>query len=331
MISSNNILIIAEQENGELDDVSLELTGAGRYIADELNGELCAVILGNDIGHFIQTLSEYRIDRVYCIENPLLAHYSGELYADALSDFLRNLAPRIILCGATPKGSDLAPRIAARLKIGFVADCVNIKMKQNDLLLTKPTHGNQVHTTLAFTSYSGIATVEPGMFKAQKNNITSEPECKSIEVVLNPDKQRVKIKETIAVDRSKMDLREADVIVAGGKGVGSAENFRLLEQFAEAMSGCVAGTRMAVDAGWIESDRLVGLTGNIVKPKLYVACGLSGALHHTLGMKDAKTVVAINTDANAPIFKLADIGIVGDIFDVIPKIMDQLHNIKALA
>jgi electron transfer flavoprotein alpha subunit len=325
MISSNLILLIAEQENGELTDISFELFGAGRNIADELNGELCAVILGNDIGHLIQTFAEFGIDRVYCIENPLLTHYSAELYTDALSDFLRDLAPRIILCGSTSKSSDLAPRIAARLKIGFVADCVNIRTEQNGLLLTKPTYGNQVHTTLAFTTDYGIATIESGMFKADKIDPPNQLECKSIDIEINPDNQRVKTQGTIPADHSKMDLSEADVIVAGGKGVGSAENFRLLEQFAESMSGCVAGTRMAVDAGWIESDRLVGLTGNTVKPKLYVACGISGALHHTLGMKDAKTVVAINTDANAPIFKLADIGIVGDILDVIPSIMDQLH------
>ncbi|MFC1978411.1 electron transfer flavoprotein subunit alpha/FixB family protein [Chloroflexota bacterium] len=331
MSIAKHFLVIAEQQDGEIRDVSLELLCEGRRIADELQGELCAVVLGNNVGHLTQLLAEYGADKIYSIENPLFADYSGELYTDALSVFIADLNPKIFLCGATSVGSDLAPRLAARLGIGLVSNCISIKMDQNDLLFTKATHGNQVHTTFKCASHCQIATFEPGTFEVKEVDIAKKIETVNVATSLNPDKQKLKVTGTIQTNRISMDLSEADVIVAGGKGVGGASNFRLLEDLADALGGCIAGTRMAVDAGWIPSDRLVGQTGSLVRPKLYIACGISGALHHTLGMKDSKTVVAINTDVNAPIFRIADIGIVGDLIDVITNIVERLRELKALA
>ncbi|MBT3362170.1 MAG: electron transfer flavoprotein subunit alpha/FixB family protein [Chloroflexi bacterium] len=329
MSIGRDVLVIAEQHEGELHDVSLELLSEGCRVADELQGELCAVVLGNNVGHLTQPLAKHGADKIYSMENPLLVDYSGEFYTDALSDFIGDLTPKIILCGATSVGSDLASRIAARIGIGLVSNCISIKIDQNDLLFTKATHGNQVHTTFKCASQPQIATFEPGALEVKKIGIAKKIETMNVAASLNPDKQKSKVTGTIQTDLTAMDLSEADVIVAGGKGVGSADNFRLLEDLAYALGGCVAGTRMALDAGWIPSDRLVGQTGSIVRPKLYIACGISGALHHTLGMKNSKTVVAINTDANAPIFRIADVGIVGDLLDVIPSIVEQLLELKA--
>ena len=328
MSIAKDVLVIAEHENGELCDMSLELLGEGRRIADELKGELCIVVLGTSVGHLAQRLAEYGANRIYTIENPLLAEYSVELYTEALSDFMKDVSPRIVLCGASSVGSDLAPRLTARLRTGLVSNCISMKLDQNDLLLTKATHGGQVHTTYKCAAQPPIATFELGAFKAKEVGTIGDVEVVSAVASLDPDKLRNKVIGTIQADHRAMDLSEADVIVAGGMGVGSAANFRLLEDLSDALGGCVAGTRMAVDAGWISSDRLVGQTGSIVRPRLYIACGISGALHHTLGMKGSKTVVAINTDANAPIFRIADMGIVGDVRDVIPDIIEQLRELK---
>ena len=325
-----DILVIAEHRNGEPLDVCLELLEEGRRIADELESKLCAVVLGNDVGNITHTLAEHGADKIYAIKNPLLIDYSGELYTNVLSDLIKDIAPKIILCSATSIGSDLAPRLAARLNIGYISDCIDIKLSQNGLLLTKRTHGNKVYTTYTCSSYSQIVTIEPGILSGKNSAIAGKAEIVTIAADVNADTLTVKNVGTIKADQSAMDLSEADIIVAGGKGVGSAANFRLLEELANALGGCVAGTRMAVDAGWISSDRLVGQTGNFVKPKLYIACGISGAPHHTLGMKDSKRIVAINLDADAPMFKVADVGIVGNLSDIIPTMITQLHKVKAL-
>jgi len=331
MSSYKDVLVIAEQSAGELHDLSLELLVEGRRVAEELNSELCAVVLGGDVVHLVQPLAENGADKIYAIEDPLLQSYSGEYYTDALSDLIREVAPKIVLCGATYTGSDLAPRIAAKLKIGLVTNCMNIKLTQNDLLLTKPTHGNRVHTTFSCSSSSQMATLNEGTSRFTSLDKAGKAVVINIASSLDPSKRKVKITDVIQADRETMNLDEADVIVAGGKGVGGADNFKLLDELAEALGGCVAGTRMAVDAGWISSGRLVGQTGSIIRPKLYIACGISGALHHTLGMKDSKKIVAINTDANAPIFRIADVGIVGNLLDILPKMVDQLKEYKTLA
>lgn len=324
----NDVLVITELEHEDVNDVSLELLGKGRRIADMLGSNMCAAILTDSAGRATQTIANHRVDKIYVIEDPLLSCYSVEFFTDALSDLVRDVAPKIVLFGATAIGCDLAPRLAARLGSGFVSKCISIDLDGDDLLLTKATHGGQVRTTYRCSSQFRIATFEPEILEVRKSDTGEKAEIVKLTTSLNPARQMVNLIDVTRLKSSEMNLDEADVIVAGGKGMGNATNFALLEDLADALGGCVAGTRMAVDAGWISSDRLVGQTGNTVRPKLYVACGISGALHHTLGMKDANKVVAINTDANAPIFKIADMGIVGNVLEVIPNIIEQLQEYK---
>jgi len=330
MPANKGIWVLAEQREGELQEVSLELMGEGRKISDELGEELCAVVLGNNIEGLAAPLAQHSADKIYLIDSPWLASYSGEPYADVLSNLIRDKAPRAVLCGATSIGGDLAPRLAARLKTGLVSNCVALKLGDDGLLLqTKPTYGGKVHSTIICpNARPQIATVGPGILKIKSVNIPEKAEIIKVVPRFSSQRQRTKTAGVIKADPKTIDLSEAEIIVAGGRGVGSAENFKIIEELADVLGGCVAGSRMAVDAGWVPSDKLVGQTGVTVTPRLYVACGISGALHHTLGMKDSRTIVAINTDGNAPIFKLADLGIIGNLLDVVPTIVEQLRELS---
>lgn len=330
MPANKGIWVLAEQREGELQEISLELMGEGRKISDELGEELCAVVLGNNIEGLAAPLAQHGADKIYLIDSPWLASYSGEPYADVLSNLIRDKAPRAVLCGATSIGGDLAPRLAARLKTGLVSNCVALKLGDDGLLLqTKPTYGGKVHSTIICpNARPQIATVGPGILKIKSVNIPEKAEIIKVAPRFSSQRQRTKTAGVIKADPKTIDLSEAEIIVAGGRGVGSAENFKIIEELADVLGGCVAGSRMAVDAGWVPSDKLVGQTGVTVTPRLYVACGISGALHHTLGMKDSRTIVAINTDGNAPIFKLADLGIIGNLLDVVPTIVEQLRELS---
>ena len=329
MSSAKGVWVYVEQREGQLEDINLQLVSGGRRLADKLGEKLSAVAVGSNTEELTGTLASYGTDRVCFLDNPLLLQYSPELYLEALSELFENENPSIVLCAASLIGRDIAPRLAARLKTGLVLDCIGLALNEEGLLLqTKLTHGGKVSSTVVCpASRPQIATVRADALEKGKSDTVRKPEVTVIKPKLNKKGSHIRVKDFIKGDLENIGIDEADVIVAGGRGVGNAENFGLLRKLAQSLGGVVAGSLVAVDEGWLPRERLVGQTGTIVSPKLYIACGISGASHHTLGMKDSATVIAINADPHAPIFKLSDVSIVGDILAVVPAITSKLKAI----
>ncbi len=329
MSRAKGVWVLAEHRQGQLADISLQLVSGGRQLADMLKEDVCAIVAGSENRELADTLASYGADKVYFLDSPQLLRYSGELYVDALSQLIEDESAGIFLCGATLAGRDLAPRLAARLKTGLVTNCVALAMEgEGSLITTKATYGGKVYTKVAYLAPKPhLVTVRPDVFEIKKSSKVKEPEIISLTPRFNGKEPRIKTAGFVKGDPKTIGIEEAEMIVAGGRGVGSADNFRVLEELAEVLGASVAASLQAVDAGWVSSARQVGQTGKVVAPRLYIACGISGASYHTLGMKDSETIIAINTDRHAPIFKLADVGIVGDVLEVVPAITNQLKAI----
>ena len=329
MSVEKGVWVLAEQMGGELEEVSLELVSEGRKLADRLGSELCAILVGSNVENLADSLAHHGADKVFLLDSPRLSSYNGELYTQALSALVGEHAPGITLCGATSIGRDLAPRLAAKLGMGLVSDCVIIDLDENGAFqLTTPTHAGKVYTTVICTSDKPqMATLRPGLVEAKLLSAARKAETIKVDPQIKPDEARVKVTGFVKADPKTIDLEEAEVIVAGGGGMGAKENFRLLEELAEVLGGSVAGSRVPVDEGWITIERQVGQTSKTVASQLYIACGISGSIYHTMGMKDCKVIIAINKDRAAPIFKLADVGVVGDVLEVVPALIDQLCTI----
>jgi len=322
--------IVLEQNEGELDDISWEIVTQGRGIAARLNQRLCAVVMGHNISAVGESLNNSGVDEVYLLDDPNLDTYSPEAYTQVLSELIQERAPQIVLCGATSNGNDLASRVAAKLGIGLVSDCISLDVGEEGFLLHyKPTYKEKVCSKIISPdNRPQLATVRPGMVE-----IIDFPTIKGVQVTkispkLDPSKYCIRTTDLRKTDPVNLPVEEAEVIVSGGGGVGSEENFRLLEEVARSLGGTVGASRIAIDNRWVSRDRQIGQSGRTVKPKLYIACGISGASHHIMGMKDSKFIVAINTDPNAPIFKLSDVGIVGDLLQVVPAITSEIGQRK---
>jgi len=324
----DELWVVLEQEEGELDDVSWEIVGQGREVSDRLNQRLCAVVMGSNIAAVGECLNDSGVDEAYLLDAPDLDTYSPELYTQALSKLIQDHAPQIVLCGATPNGSDLASRVAAKLRIGLVSGCVALDLdEEGSLLQSKHTHEGKVCSTIISPRVRPqIATVKPGAIESKGFHSTKRAKMTTISPQLDIDTCSIKYTGSVRIDPVTLPVEEAEVIVAGGRGVGSVENFRLLEELARAFGGTIGASRVATDNRWVPRERQVGESGKTVKPKLYIACGISGAYHHVGGMKDSEIIVAINTDPDAPIFKLADASIVGDLLQVVPAITSEIRR-----
>ncbi|MZL00860.1 electron transfer flavoprotein subunit alpha/FixB family protein [Clostridium beijerinckii] len=325
------VWVFAEQREGELQKVSLELLGEGRRIADELGVNLTALLLGSNIEGLAKTLAEHGADEVLVADDKNLEHYTTDAYTKVICDLANERKPGILFVGATFIGRDLGPRIAARLSTGLTADCtsIDVDVTNGDLLATRPAFGGNLMATIACPEHRPqMATVRPGVFA----KITTDPsKCKieKVDVKLADRDVRTKVLETIKAKKDIVDIAEADFIVSGGRGVGNKENFQLLKELAEALGGTVAGSRAAVEKGWIDGAYQVGQTGKTVRPQIYIACGISGAIQHVAGMQDSDLIIAVNKDDSAPIMKIADYAIVGDLTKVIPELIDQVNEIKS--
>lgn len=317
---------MAEQRQGELQEISLELVCCGREIADKLSEELCAVLFGKDTAGIPAALSHYGADKVYVINDSPLKGYPAEAYTEALSTLITEQTPRIVLCGATSFGKDLASRLAARLKTGLASDCTALEVNDDGLLLqVRPIYGGQLEATvISSVAKPQIATVRPGIVDVKPSKIERRAEIISVEP--QPATTSSRIVGFVKADPRTVSLDEAEIIVAGGGGIGSNEDFELLDELAELLGGCVGASRVPVDKGWVPLEKQIGQTGMTVAPKLYIACGISGSIYHTMGMKDSKVIVAIDKDRNVPIFKLADMGIVGDCREMLRAIIYQLRE-----
>jgi electron transfer flavoprotein alpha subunit/NAD-dependent dihydropyrimidine dehydrogenase PreA subunit len=327
------IWVLAEQKEGRLKPVSQELLGCGDGLARILNQELSAVLLGHKIKSLTRDLCQYGAEKVYQADHPYLAQYQTEAYTSVLADLISQYRPNVVLIGATPMGRDLAPRLARRLGLGLTADCTELSIDPEDrhLLQTRPAFGGNVMATIVSKwSRPQMATVRPGIMKPLSSDPSRKGEVISYKPRLHKKDLTTKIIEVVKEKKKQVDLSQARVVVAGGRGLGSEKGVKALEELAAALGGEVAGSRVAVELGWIPAERQVGQTGQSVRPDLYIACGISGAIQHKAGMQNAKTIIAINKDPMAPIFEIADYRVVGDLLDVVPALTRAVRKGGAL-
>lgn len=323
----SGVWTFAEQRNGELRNVSLELLGKGRELADDLEVELTAILLGEKLEEKCHELISYGADAVLWIDDRRLKHYQTDIYTDIVTRLVRERKPEILIIGATYLGRDLAPRIARRLGTGLTADCTGLDIDKEMRLLvqTRPAFGGNIIATIVTTSHRPqMATARPRVMQPLKKDTTRKGSIIRIPAHIDEKNIVMKILEIVKEAKKGVNLEEADIIVSGGKGLGEPGKFKLLEDLAEVLGGAVGASRNVVDAGWISSTHQVGQTGKTVRPKLYVACGISGAVQHIAGMRDSEVIVAINKDPEAPIFGIADYGVVANLHQVLPLLTENL-------
>lgn len=320
------VLVFGEQ-HGRISSVVYELLGKGRELADKLGETLDCVVLGSGIKAKAEQLLEFGVDRVYLYDDPVFAQYRDDPYVHVLSEFARETTPNVILIGATPVGRSLAPRLATKLRTGLTADCTGLDIDaEGHLVQTRPAYGGNVMATIITReARPQMATVR---YKVMES-AARRPERRGDLLTLPVDFDVVDRTRIVRTHKAQEEqsLTEADVIVSGGRGLGSPEGFKLLRRLAEALGGVVGASRVVVDEGWIEYKHQVGLSGKTVRPKLYIACGISGAVQHLAGMQTSDTIVAINNDPAAPIFRVADYGIVGDVYEVVPAIIRAVSRL----
>ncbi len=324
-----DVWVFAEQRQGTLTPVVVELLGEGRKLADKLDVKLCALLVGSNVKDLIQTLIHYGADRVYCVDNELLEKYTTDGYSKAVCIAVESYKPEIIMMGATHIGRDLAPRIASKLNTGLTADCTGLEIDPEDgkLRQTRPAFGgNLMATIICPETRPQMCTVRPGVMDKAIKDTNRSGETIEIEVDISQKDIRTKVLEIVKIKRDMIPLTDADVIVSGGMGIKNAEGFKMLKELADVLGGTLGASRATVDAGWIDKSRQVGQTGTTVRPKLYIACGISGAIQHLAGMQESGMIVAINTNPNAPIFEVADYGIVGDVYEVVPQLIELLKD-----
>jgi len=324
-----DVWVFAEQRQGTLTPVVVELLGEGRKLADKLDVKLCALLVGSNVKDLIQTLIHYGADRVYCVDNELLEKYTTDGYSKAVCIAVESYKPEIIMMGATHIGRDLAPRIASKLNTGLTADCTGLEIDPEDgkLRQTRPAFGgNLMATIICPETRPQMCTVRPGVMDKAIKDTNRTGETIEIEVDISQKDIRTKVLEIVKIKRDMIPLTDADVIVSGGMGIKNAEGFKMLKELADVLGGTLGASRATVDAGWIDKSRQVGQTGTTVRPKLYIACGISGAIQHLAGMQESGMIVAINTNPNAPIFEVADYGIVGDVYEVVPQLIELLKD-----
>lgn len=325
-----DIWIFAEQRNGKLMNVAIEILGEARKLADKKGVNVGAVLIGHNVENLSKDLISFGADIVYVVDNPLLSNYTTEGYAKAISELAKEYKPEVILYGATFIGRDLAPRIASRLMTGLTADCTGLDIDENGLLLqTRPAFGGNLMATIKCPDKRPqMSTVRPGVMKRAIRDDTRDGKVIKFDADIKESDIRTKILSIVKEAKNVMNLEEADIIVSGGRGIGGPDGFNIIKELADVLGGVVGASRATVDAGWITSDHQVGQTGKTVRPKLYIACGISGAIQHLAGMSNSGTIVAINKNPDAPIFKVADYGIVGDLFKVIPVLIEEIKKLK---
>ncbi|MHA1487165.1 MAG: FAD-binding protein [Promethearchaeota archaeon] len=322
------VWVIAEHYKELVHKVAYQLLGKGRELSNLLDSKLTFVILGANFDKEIGDFSEYGMDEIIYVKSPLLKDYYSDLYVKVISELIEEHKPEVVLIGATPTGRDFAPRVAKRLHLGLTADCtgLDIDPKTKNLLQTRPTFGGNIMATIR-TPFSRpqMATVRPGIFKAPKK-IKKEVPVKVIDYNFTEEDSVSKIIKVINTSRTPVNLEDAKIIVAGGRGVGSKENFKLIEDLANVLGAELGGSRITVELNWLDPDRQIGQTGVTVSPKLYIACGISGAIQHIVGMENSHVIVAINKDPNAPIFNFAHYGIVGNLHEIIPILIEEIKK-----
>ena len=331
------VWVFAEQHQGKLEDTPLELMSKARHLANILGVKLAAVLLGSNLGEIGKKLIQYGVDKVYVVENPLLEHFQTNSYAKAICQLIEKHKPQIVLYGATVSGRDLAPRIASAIKAGLTADCTDLqigdhteagngKLHKNLLFQVRPAFGgNIIATIINYDRWPQMATVREGVMPMPEPDVTRQGQIIKEQAQLSAADLPLTILDEHKRAK-KVDLKAARVIVAGGAGVGSKDNFKLIWDLANVLGAVPAATRAAVDLGFIDHDHQVGQTGTTVRPSLYVAVGISGAIQHQAGMSDSQKIIAINNDPDAPIFQIAHYKVLGDLNEVMPMMIKALKE-----
>lgn len=336
------VFVYAQQVDNEISSIAFELLGKAKELAGKLNTEVTAVLIGSDIKGLTDQLAEYGADKVIVVDDPELKDYRTEPYAHALSSVINEYKPEIMLVGATAIGRDLAPRVSARVKTGLTADCTVLEIgdfpinaipgkedeqKHNQLLMTRPAFGGNTIATIACpNNRPQMATVRAGVMQKIEPVKGAKAEVIEYNPGFTPDDKYVEILDIVKEVSDIVDIMDAKILVSGGRGLGSAENFKLLDDLAEALGGTVSCSRAVVDNGWKPKELQVGQTGKTVRPQVYFAIGISGAIQHTAGMEESDIIIAINKDETAPIFDVADYGIVGDLNKIVPLLTEKIKE-----
>lgn len=330
------VFVYLETHGAVIADVGLELASEGRKLADSLGVMLSAVAIGDGISKNSEIVFQYGADNLYLIDNPVFKHNIDDIYSKALVQTISKYKPEIFLAGATSFGRTLIPKVAAILRTGLTADCTGLEIdnEKKILLQTRPTFGgNILATIITRNARPQMATVRPHVMEKKKINNTPkniEDRITRIEIDEKKFKTKYRMLGTETEKGEKINITDYDVIVSGGRGLGSGDKFELLEELADVLEGVVGASRAAVDSGWISYPHQVGQTGKTVNPKIYIACGISGAIQHLAGMQTSDIIIAVNKDASAPIFKVANYGIVGDLFEIIPMLIKRIKDGKPL-
>ncbi len=324
---SQGVLVFVEVRQGAIKKSSLEAVGAARAIADSLGEPVTTVTIGD---HDAKVLARAGADQTVALTHDLLDFYSTEGYTDAISQVTDEVQPRAILGAATAMGRDLLPRVAARLRVALAQDCIGIEIAtEGKLECTRPIFAGKAFEKVQLTRTPAMATLRPNVFSPCAEDTARTAEAIPFTPNIAEERIRARVTGTEASTGLKLELTEANIVVSGGRGLKAPENFAVVADLADALGGALGASRAAVDAGWIDHRHQVGQTGKTVSPTLYVACGISGAIQHLAGMSSSKYIVAINKDPEAPIFKLADFGIVGDLFTVVPALAQEVRKIKS--
>lgn len=318
---SKKVLVLAESKEGKLRNVSFEALTVAQQLAE--GGEVAAALFGSGAATYLEEISKYGADKLYVADEEKLSVNTTEAYVQALHQLIQKVEADVILLGHTAMGKDLAPRVAARLGIGLISDCTEVVWQDGTMVFTRPIYAGKAFQKKIFKEGKVFATLRPNNFEilekpVQTELITFRPEIKDLRTI---------VKEIVRKSAGGVDLTEAKIIVSGGRGVKSAEGFKLLQELAAVLGGAVGASRGACDAGYCDYSMQIGQTGKVVTPDLYIACGISGAIQHLAGMSNSKTIVAINKDPEAPIFQVADYGIVGDLFEVVPLLADEIKKL----
>lgn len=323
-----DVYVFVEQREGVIQPVAFELLGKARELADQLSQNVVAILAGYRIAEKAPELIAYGADSVLCIDAPELVYYITEPYAQAVTKVVEERKPSILLIGATTIGRDLGPRLSARLETGLTADCTGLDIsEEGDLMMTRPAFGGNLMATILCKEHRPqMSTVRPGVMRMGKKDDTRTGKVENFKVTFDRSKFKVRLLETVKEQKNLIDITEAKILVSGGRGVGNSEGFKMLEKLAEVIGAEVSSSRAMVDAGVMPHNRQVGQTGKTVRPDVYFALGISGAIQHLAGMEESDFIIAVNKDKYAPIFNAADLGIVGDVNKIIPLLTEKLRR-----
>lgn len=330
---AKNVFVFIEQRDNALQKVGIELLGKARELANALSQDVVAMLLGENVKELASVLLKHGADKVIVVEDPMLKEYVTEPYAKAVSEIIKENEPEIVLFGASSIGRDLAPRLAARIHTGLTADCTKLEIdpETKNLMMTRPAFGGNLMATILCENHRPqMATVRPGVMQSINREAPNGGEVIEKKVNFEAKDMNVTIKKIAKHENKKKDITEANILVSGGRGIGGPEGFKPLEELATLLDAEISSSRAAVDAGWITKEHQVGQTGKTVRPELYFAFGISGAIQHLAGMEESDLIIAVNKAEDAPIFSVADLGVVGDINAVLPRLVEAIKKEKAL-